>query len=1134
MITIEQELEGAVLRNSRAPAFSVVVEDVAIDFEEVGGIDDDTYTVRRVLDGGSYYACSGYKRFSPYEGIYFRRMTSVTQTSDWNAAWDTFLPYAWSGGSGLRADFHTMAVDGDDIVIAYFYNYPTSTRTRGIKGRRSTDGGLTWTSEYTIGYVFDELLDDYGIEGLAFADIDNLFAVAKNNDDGRQVFCHVGKSAGYWQESKWWDNGKYWLASQSDLDGRRLNAFINASGEQVLLINSAQRMMDGETSENGVYRTKYVYGDVGGLFTMYEEALGGYVENQDHQYLLVGPMQQFGDHFFSGVIDVYKSRADEEGYDTTQEFLMGKTKDGLSFELVPMDLLFGTDEPVLHLKASKFYNFVAGMVIAENGTQICMPVCRTKANDYDTSMKVYLCNYNSWFNGTDAQVNVTSSVLNPVSISHAVRSAASSELALTNKDDVYTDHAVVKSGAGVTIAAGYEGRLQNRFVGTLLGSSDEVAVPKSRAFKVFDKLQRASRVKQSRPHLIKGQNVFHLGFEDEEDIDQLVNQLGTWTITDGKLVQSMLPDEGYSYKDCMILAGYEPDSAYLVETTFEFSGDMSLNAAGIVLRVNNQSSNSTPQYDWILVWYSVYNQRLELRSMGERFGKLSVQSLIAYSSPIYMSEGTAMDLAVSCRGGNICVYWKWHENIREDDWYNYEFVICEEGIVSGSFKGYVGLYSRQNQDTVLFHHLSVFSCFPPKTGSDAMGYLARISGMDTDEIYAVNETFTDDASLSSEWDTTIAVGEWYIVENPTWYGSGTFATARRWNPATGWQTDEQYLLLPCSVSATDIIVRANIALTGLAHNETVLSGGAFVRGSSDLSSCYAGFIHVNHAYIMKKIDGDWKILIDVKWPPTWDQEAYGSSDLAEQRETDNINLAFSARGPFLSLFVDNILVAWAHDTELEDEGLVGMLSRHPISIDWPGCLFKSFTIDAFYKPIDTIVVRPGDNVISIMNQLADLYDGGQFFCNENGQLRWGVFNDTAIDLDTRWITTQMQSSTNLDKILTQVRVVGDNSFAEVRQIPWAVELGGHIYGEVKDESIDLRGGNTDRAESELTNSKKILEDGVSFRGHPGLELCDNVGVARSPELDMNARRVLGFTESISGSAYTMDLSQLETNEAQEP
>jgi hypothetical protein len=1201
MITIEQELQDATLKDSRAPTFSAIVEDTKMDYTEISGLNQDPYAVRKVVRSSEgYYACIGYKRGEQANGgkIYYRKMTGVTQASDWNAAWTTsFGPT--SVNSGFRADRADVVTDGDDVYVAYYWQYPYTLNVNkigNVKLRLSESQGDdgTWGDEMDLGgdswlhpgeYDWvsrgSDAYEYYQVVDVAFADSENLFVVLRHRSANSAKVVHYRRVPGVkkflWVESKEWDNGEGWHFPEWDwyttpapfnsyrdssvLCGKRVFAFTDSSNQRqlypdkVLLLNTTILNSDPsdpttpEFTKNRIYRAKFVYGpsqwlSCGGLFSMYEQALGGSVGEEDHQYHLMGPMTEFDGLYHTGIAEEYKSAADKGGYDTSYAFYLAKTKDGLSYEMLPMDFLFGTDEPNAHYVGSKNHNTIAGIVLAENGTQVAVIMGMNLIQwSYETIFKVYLCDYGPWFGSSGTQADVTDHIVSPISLSRSVRSAATGEIELTNEGDLYTDHSIVDGGSRITIAAGYSGRLQDRFVGTLLNSSDTITVPKTRAFKLFDNLQRASRTKQSRPHIIKGQNVFRLDFEDVLDIDSMVIQTGVWEIQDGKLIQNLTDGKG-----ALILAGYEPDSAYVIETAFEFSDGMSNSSAGIALRVNVVDSEShNSWYDWLTVIYVEADDRLELRWLTDRVGnEITSPTSITYSDPVYMSEGKILELSVHCRGGNVIVFHRWRESVQEkpSDLVYYTMAICspyeQDGITNivarGIFDGYVGLYTDITEGEVQFHDFTVYSAFPARTHSDAMRYLARISGMDNGEVYAIDHVFDDFDPATDPpdppWNLTSRIGAWLLLDSPR------RAIAYRWlggaSPPEYWDSD-QHLLLACDVSATDIVVKANVEVGGTYYNSPTTYAGVFLRGSSDLSSCYAGYITGNRAFICKKTSGTWSYLTQVPWPFTENLLTVGTTgyEAGIQRRINSINIAFSARGPFLSLFVDDILIAWAYDTDLEDEGSVGMMAFVE-DIEGNSGWFRSFTVDGFYKPLDVVALRPGDNAIAAMNQLADMYDGGQFFCDESGQLKWGIFNDTVVDLDTRHIASDVTFSRNLDQILTQVRVVGENAYAEVRQTPWARRLGGHIYSEVSDGSIDMRIAARSRAISELENSKKILENSVELRGHPGLELCDNIGLARSPELDYTVRRILGLNESISGSVYTMSLSQLETNEAQEP
>ena len=339
MITLEQELQDSIARDSRAPSFSAVVEESNFDIAEVSGIDDSEYTVREVKYNGFWYACTGHRRAQQETGgkVYFRKMFSVTQASDCNAPWDSSFGRV-QPSRALRADRCRMTMEEGTyrIFVVYWYEYIHNLdwehdyeliwQSRGPKLRYSWNGGGVWTNEIWPGgqsWLEDHI--DYDVIDVAWADVNNFFVVLRKitGHETKVVNFHrdrsrvdVGTDIDQYYPSKDWENGKYWIFPNerfpgdgtSMMAGRHAYGFADDSqrrnrqyySDKALVLNSTNRSNTPtyyyEQTKNRVYRCKYVYNTrsehKGGIFTMYEEALGGAIEDLDHQFLLVGPMTE--------------------------------------------------------------------------------------------------------------------------------------------------------------------------------------------------------------------------------------------------------------------------------------------------------------------------------------------------------------------------------------------------------------------------------------------------------------------------------------------------------------------------------------------------------------------------------------------------------------------------------------------------------------------------------------------------------------------------------------------------------------------------------------------------------------------------------------------------------------------------
>ncbi|NIR26506.1 MAG: hypothetical protein GWN77_06020 [Gammaproteobacteria bacterium] len=243
-----------------------------------------------------------------------------------------------------------------------------------------------------------------------------------------------------------------------------------------------------------------------------------------------------------------------------------------------------------------------------------------------------------------------------------------------------------------------------------------------------------------------------------------------------------------------------------------------------------------------------------------------------------------------------------------------------------------------------------------------------------------------------------------------------------------------------------------------------------------------------------------------------------------------MDLKFMCRGKYITLFANGRLVAMAVDTSLEGEGYVGLVSScssgDPSDHYW-------FGIEGFYKPLDVVVIRPGDTTASIMNQIADLYDGGEFFCNESGELVWGIYDETSVDLDaTDGRIIMYEETKDVGDVVSIERCEGDNAYAEARDTAWGSELMGHNYAQISSNIYQTGQACMDAATAEMEKTHRVTAESVTIKGHPGLQLGDIVTVDEPGGGGKN-RRVKGFSEVI-GTVYETTLSELESLDAEEP
>jgi hypothetical protein len=161
-----------------------------------------------------------------------------------------------------------------------------------------------------------------------------------------------------------------------------------------------------------------------------------------------------------------------------------------------------------------------------------------------------------------------------------------------------------------------------------------------------------------------------------------------------------------------------------------------------------------------------------------------------------------------------------------------------------------------------------------------------------------------------------------------------------------------------------------------------------------------------------------------------------------------------------------------------------------------------------------------------MTQISECYDGGFFFSDGSGDLVYGIFDDTDVDLDLRnGQIIEMESSRVADKVVTIQRTVGTNCYGEARSSAWGRALGGHRYEQEEGGVVFTGNEAAERALALMQATHKISEYRPQIKGHPGLEICDIVSVADSDDLPAQNCRVMSIDEKV-GHTYEQTLGQL--------
>jgi hypothetical protein len=782
-------------------------------------------------------------------------------------------------------------------------------------------------------------------------------------------------------------------------------------------------------------------------------ALGHDVVDFDYWHLLHGLSAEVNGYFFGLVAERYIEKADPSmaAPDDAIELQLARTKDLVSWHLIPTDIYVSSAGSYAQ---DAEHCYTAGVVV--NGSAVCLALSRTAV-----ASNAYTTPASSWWGETPTEVAVP--VTEDVQLSEATQSATKTEIKLNNAEGDYSAHATIRAGSIVRIYGGYNAAEQQRFTGPIVSLGRGVGHDKTISFTVMDMLWRATAIKQAWPHILKGQNVLAVDFADEMNVDYFVAQGGSWRASGGYYEQY---ERG---QNALALAGYDPGSAHLVRVKLRFTNEITNHKAGIIVHASVLEAATNTAFGVI---YNDVTNKLEVVSIDTSGEAAADPVVLATSvSSFVWTADTDYWLMARIQYGRIDAW----TSLNGTSWTLAVSADATSGLLGPH--GYPGLYAYIDDGTaveplVRFDDVWVFSAESYQTGSDVMEYLAGIAGIDTDERKEIEDTFS--STFSSRWAADTS---------GTWSVSGGYAQA---------VSDGATPALKLSdISTADIVVKCDLVVNSA-------DSGLVVRSTASGGDCYAATISTTAAKIRKRSSGTWSDLCSV--PGTF-------SGAAE--------LAFVARGPYLSLYVDGILRSMAHDTELQSAGLVGMYS---LALAGTPSQHDTFEVQAWYKPVDVVSIRPEDTVGSVMAQLAALYTNGHFFCNYQGDLTYGVFDGTTVDLDVRATTLEMSIAERSDQVLTNVRSVGANAFGEVRDRAWAIRLLGHRYANVQANAAPTGNICYDFANDEMDKSQRVTEAQVTIRGYPGIELCDTIGIAETVTGTQLPRRVLSYSETI-GSIY---------------
>lgn len=1053
MITISDTLEAQTTARSRAPLVKATVEDIALDFSYIPGLTVPLGVHRLVYSSSGYWFATGYI-IPGRTTIYYKVMSGVTEVADWSAGWNNL-------DNVSDGYIHDVAVDGDNILVAY-----QDPVTKDLATMISTDGGSSWSGVNVQSVTGDLLL-------VSTPDIYTIFTVSRYSSGS---FNHTTLQAFYRSNpnlNSFGTNGGLWLCHfqydfeySSDLWSRQFYSLAYDNIDEYFLMYNSSKGQGSDkwrSTFTQKYRRRstifnYSYGVPHG-------AVGGMATIGDYRYEIRGVSKWLNGYAFAGVTEIYGEKADPDGLTDEHSFFIGRTVDGKAYNLIPANVVANGEVG----GGAEQYQYIAGAVLAENGTQICVPVVRT-----DQVGRIYLCSASSWWGETPVEADVTEHLIERISISQAVRTSAKTTLQLTNKDEDYNDHATVKPGsllrvdAGYVTAAGEE--YQQRFAGLLQDRQRTTAADKVASFNVLDLMARTTSAQEHRPHILRGHNIFFTDFEEATDIDMFVAQGGAWQVVNNRLEQATAGIHAYA------ICGYEPDDAWTITGKFRWTSNESTIRFGFVLHDANSG------YPSICVSYWKSDQDIHIGRLIIDTEDITYQDITHAGISLSWLWNNDYWLMVTCENGCISIYYSSDGLVWVDSGLN----MTTTHVGNESYPAVYTYRADGSVARIFADDIRVFSGYPPLSGSDVMDYMARACGMDTAEVPVIDDTFPG-AAFASGWNSL--QGGWSVS------GGSALGYTGSANPA----------LIRNSMSVSDVVLHCYIALEAN-------GSGLMIRATPVFADCYVGLISTTKAIIKKASAGAWSTLCEM---PLRENLSVG----------EVVKVTFCGRGGYLSLFVDNYLAAHAYDDSFE-EGYIGMATLAVVGD--PGD-FNRFIMPGFYKPTDVVAIRPKDTMASVMSQVADMYEDGNYYCDANGNLAYGIYDDTSSDLD---VTSDSGRQVSLDtmydtsKVYTIVRVEGTNAYGEARSNSWAIVIGRHRYEQVTNKFCRTGIQCYDAAVGILEESQKVTLESVVLKGHPGLELGDIVTTSEYGSATERDRRVLAFSETIGAGSYEQALTDL--------
>jgi len=422
MREINAGLDAAAKAVSRSPRAQVTIEANAMPtFTALTSITSN-YVPLRMQRSGDVILVTG----APVAGssIYAKKMSSVTEVADWGAAgWVKVV-------DTTRQSKHDMFLDGLDAIVAY-----AKFADADLYYKESGDGGETWGAEQTFPSIPDAMSE--AVIGLSC--LNRLYVFYRDTTNARiryAVIISRTAKGNPWSLSAIWPNGGFIYPVAKPVGGEIL--YCNyIGGVDIVSLNAIFQFYLGRggSGQNTNLAWPLTIRAENNTWGIPEQALGGIIGPQDYRYDIMGCSRPLNGWLFAGIVDGYKTMADAGGYANSYEYMIGKTKDGISFHLLPVSL--EAQEDISYTSLAN--QILVGPIIAQDDSQVCLVVARTPyAGVFNGYAQVYLTDQSSYFGQEPSETDITDDVIGGISISKGVRESSTTEVRLTNKGGTYT------------------------------------------------------------------------------------------------------------------------------------------------------------------------------------------------------------------------------------------------------------------------------------------------------------------------------------------------------------------------------------------------------------------------------------------------------------------------------------------------------------------------------------------------------------------------------------------------------------------------------------------------------------------------------------------------------------------------